>query len=495
MNPMEPPAFDQITAPLAWWAQQRPDHPVLHDAGTIWRYGQLDEAVSAAATLLRGHGVRLGDRVVVVGENSAGMVALLLGASRAGAVIVPLNPRLTDREIDEIAAHAAPRCMVFVTCNSARARGHAERLGTVALAIDGLGAIAVTSARADTPPEVVMPDGVAAIIYTSGTTGRPKGVMLTHRNLMFSARASGAIRGFVPEDKVFSVLPMTHSLGFTGVLLGTMTYGATVVLAPRFDPGATLRAILQGGISVMIGAPSMYTLLAEYADRQRIALRPHGLRLIAAAGAQLDAAAKRTIEACFGMVLNNGYGITECAPTISQTRIDRPRGDCAVGVLLPGVEARLAEANDGVGTLMIRGPNVMAGYFRDAAATSAVLDAEGWFDTGDLARFDGDHLLIVGRAKEQITRFGYKIYPAEVEAVLNAHPDIRQSAVIGRGNGADQDVIAFVEPAAGSHPEPTSLMEYAARRLADYKRPAEIRLMAALPMAATGKVLKSALIA
>jgi acyl-CoA synthetase (AMP-forming)/AMP-acid ligase II len=163
-------------------------------------------------------------------------------------------------------------------------------------------------------------------------------------------------------------------------------------------------------------------------------------------------------------------------------------------MLLPGLEARLVGQSGGIGALHLRGPTIMAGYYRDEAATAAVLDPEGWFDTGDLATFDDDHLFIVGRSKEQIIRFGFKIYPAEIEAVLNAHPGVRQSAVIGRGDGAHQDVIAFVEPAADATIDIPDLFEYAAHHLADFKRPTEIRLSSALPMGATGKVQKSALV-
>lgn len=483
------PAFDRIAAPVAWWAARRPDQPALVETGTDWTYATLHQAIETACDLLVCRGVRRGDRVVVIGDNSAAMIAMMLGASLAGAWVVPLNPRLTDREIDAVVEHATPRCLAAITAASPRARTHAARLGATPQTLPLIGSVAITATDPDTMTEPETPD-VAAVIYTSGTTGQPKGVMLTHHNLTYSARSSGLIRALGPDDLVYSVLPVTHSLGFTGVMLATFTYGGTVSLTPRFDPAAALRAISEGHVTVMIGAPSMFAMLVEYATRQGLTGLPQSrLRLIASAGASLDPAIKQTIETWFGQTLNNGYGITECAPTISQTRIDRPRTDCAVGMLLPGIEARLHD------TLHIRGPNVMAGYYRDPAATSAVLDPDGWFDTGDLATFEDDHLFIVGRSKEQITRFGFKIYPAEVEAVLNTHPSVRQSAVIGRGNGAHQDVIAFVEPAPNQTPSAADLTEYAATHLADYKRPTEIYLITTLPLGPTGKILKSALAA
>ncbi|MCW8308612.1 acyl--CoA ligase [Acidiphilium sp. PA] len=494
MNSFTPPEFNQLAAPVAWWAARTPDQLALVDGTGTWTYAQLNEAIIMVRDTLLARGTRPGDRVGVLGDNGAPMVALMLGASLAGAWVMPLNPRLTDREIDEVASHATPACLLFAHPATGRARQHAQRYNAQIITIEGLGPIAVSETSQRAAPELNA--DVAALIYTSGTTGQPKGVMLTHRNLLISARASGAIRKISPADIVYSVLPISHILGFTGVMLGTLTYGGTIRLAPRFDPPSALRAILHDHITIIIGAPSMFALLAEYAALQGMTkLPPHRLRLIASAGAPLDPAVKAAVEACFGMVLNNGYGITECAPTIAQTRIDRPRRDCSVGMLLPGLEARLDGEAGGIGALHLRGPTVMAGYYRDEAATAAVLDADGWFDTGDLATFEDDHLFIVGRTKEQIIRYGFKIYPAEIEAVLNAYPGVRQSAVIGRGDGAHQDVIAFVEPAAGATLHLPDLIDYTANRLADYKRPAEIRLAAALPMGATGKVQKSLLIA
>ncbi|MBW4034038.1 MAG: acyl--CoA ligase [Proteobacteria bacterium] len=494
MSHFAPPDFNHLAAPVAWWAAHAPDQIALVDGAGTWTYAQLNQAIIMVRNTLLSRGSQPGDRVAVLGDNGAAMVALMLGASLAGAWVVPLNPRLSDREIDEIARHATPTCLLFANPGTGRARQHAERCKAQPLTIEGLGPIALAETTHHAPPE---PNAdVAALIYTSGTTGRPKGVMLTHRNLMISARASGAIRAISPADIVYSVLPISHILGFTGVMLGTLTYGGTIMLAPRFDPPGALRAVLHDHVTMIIGAPSMFALLAEYAALQGMSvLPPHHLRLIASAGAPLDPAVKAAVEACFGMVLNNGYGITECAPTIAQTRIDQPRRDCSVGMLLPGLEARLVGEAGGIGALHLRGPTVMAGYYRDEAATAAVLDADGWFDTGDLATFEDDHLFIVGRSKEQIIRYGFKIYPAEIEAVLNAYPGVRQSAVIGRGDGAHQDIIAFVEPAAGITLHLPDLIDYTANRLADYKRPAEIRLAAALPMGATGKVQKASLIA
>jgi long-chain acyl-CoA synthetase len=220
------------------------------------------------------------------------------------------------------------------------------------------------------------------------------------------------------------------------------------------------------------------------------------LRLIAVAGAPLDLALKSRVEAEFGLPLSNGYGITECSPGISGVRFDAPRADNAVGTLLSGVEARvrtldgLPLGNGEVGELHVRGRNVMRGYYRAPDLTAKVIDSEGWFNTGDLARFDGDCLYIVGRTKEMIIRSGFNVYPAEVEAVLNAHNDVVQSAVVGRPVEGNEEVVAFVQLIRGSKTGAADLTDFLTRQLAAYKRPSEIILLEALPATSTGKILK-----
>jgi acyl-CoA synthetase (AMP-forming)/AMP-acid ligase II len=218
--------------------------------------------------------------------------------------------------------------------------------------------------------------------------------------------------------------------------------------------------------------------------------------LIAVAGAPLDLNLKSRVEEEFGLPLLNGYGITECSPGISGVRFDAPRSDQAVGTLLPGVEARVRTL-DGfpttrgeVGELHVRGRNVMRGYYRAPELTAKVIDSEGWFNTGDLARFDGDCLYIVGRTKEMIIRSGFNVYPAEVEAVLSSHKDVVQSAVVGRAADGNEEIIAFVQLLPGSRTTTEDLMSFIRSQLTSYKRPSEIVILDALPATSTGKILK-----
>jgi len=443
---------------VPFWAQRTPDRVALCDTSRTWTYRELNAAIDDAAAQLTASGVRGGDRVMLVCENCAAAVALYFACTVIGAWPIVVNARMTEREIEEIHAHSGARIVV-----------HAKPSG-----------VAFSALNQNCEPEAGR--DVAALIYTSGTTGKPKGVMLTHANLMFVARATGEARALCPDDRVYAVLPVSHILGLTGVLLGSLLAGATVHLVSRFDPVSALSA----DISVMIGTPTMYAMLAEYAGRKGV--KPRGLRLISSAGAPLDAATKAAAEHALGQTLHNGYGITECAPTITLTPLDAPRADCGIGRLIPGVEAKLVADE-----LYVRSPGVMKGYYKSPEETAAAIDGEGWFRTGDLARFENGSWFIAGRAKEMIIRFGFNVYPAEIEGVLNAHPAVARSAVIGRTRDGTEDILAFIHAAPGTAPTLAELADYAASMLAPYKRPTEIHLLAEMPMSPAGKILKSEL--
>ncbi|HEY1614330.1 MAG TPA: AMP-binding protein [Rhizomicrobium sp.] len=479
--------------------------PALVDAGRSWSYGELDAAISTTASWLQHSGVRRGDRVMLVCENAASTVALLFATACLGAWPVIVNARLADPEIDAIRAHCGARIVVFTSGASARAKAHGERLGAVAFALDSIGTISAT--RMDDAASIEQGEhdrtrDVAALIYTSGTTGKPKGVMLSHASLLFVARATARARELNDDDRVYAVLPLSHILGLTGVLLGAFASGACVHLTARFDPAAALAALSRERVSVMIGTPSMYALLAEYSGRKGLAPIPApALRLISSAGAPLDMATKAAAEKAFGRVLHNGYGITECGPSLTLTRLDAPRRDCGIGVVLPGIGVRLKGADGSdvaageVGELHVRTPGLMNGYYKAPEETASVIDGEGWFRTGDLARFDDESLFIVGRSKELIIRFGFNVYPAEIEGVLNAHPAVARAAVIGRAANDSEDILAFVSLAAGAQASVAQLQDFAASRLAPYKRPQQIVVLAELPTSAAGKILKSELAA
>src|ERR1700678_641592 len=323
--------------------------------------------------------------------------------------------------------------------------------------------------------------------------------MLTHDNLLFSASGAAKIRSITPEDRLYGILPLSHIVGLAIVFLGTLLSGATIYLEPRFDPMAARVALERDRITIMLGVPSMFSLFLQYAKMRKLqSFEFPALRIISCSGAPLPPETKSSVERLFGLPLHHGYGITECSPNIAQVRVGAPpRTDNSVGPMFPGVEARLVGRDrqpvspGEVGELWVRGPNIMKGYYRAPDETAAAIDAEGWFNTGDLARFEDGNLFIVGRTKDLIIRFGFNVYPAEVEAVLNAHPAVAQSAVIGRKTEADEEILAFVQPLPDSRLTETDVAEYAAKHLAAYKRPSRILLMASMPMTPSGKIAKA----
>ncbi len=486
------------------WAERSPDRLALVESSGSWTYRQLAAAVDETHTWLGTLGVRPGDRVMLICENCRAFAVTLLALAHLGAWPVLVNARLSAREVDEIRVHCGARRIIYTTSVSVQAREHAKRHGATTETLAGLGPIGVSPLTEDVEPEPVDPDSpnnVAALIYTSGTTGLPKGVMLTHRNLLFIAALSARLRSLTPDDRLYGILPMSHAVGLSVVLLGTLLSGATLYLSPRFDPVATLAALERDQLTVVLGVPSMFALLNEYAKSKGLqSLKFPALRIISSSGAPLHAAVKSATENLFlGMTLHNGYGVTESSPNIAQTRVEFPRNDTSVGRVFPGVEVRLLgldgkpAAEGEVGELSVRGPNVMKGYYRAPEETAAALDADGWFNTRDLARSEQGNLFIVGRTKELIVRFGFNVYPAEVEAVLNVYPGVARSAVIGRSVQGDEEVVAFVQLQPGSAVTVADLAKHAATHLTPYKQPSHFFLVATMPTTPTGKIVKGEL--
>jgi long-chain acyl-CoA synthetase len=488
------------------WVERLPNHPALVEASGTWTYGQLGSNISEATDWLRELGVRPGDRVMLVGENCRAAVAILLALAALDAWAVITSARLSARELDQIRDHCGPRRIIYFPSVSHQAREHAQRHGATDVDARGLDSLAVGAIDANVIPEPLdseISQRVAAMIYTSGTTGLPKGVMLTHQNLLFVATVSARIRSLGPQDRLYGVLAMSHAVGLSVVLLGGLVSGATLYIVPRFDPFSAIDALEKQRLTVMLGAPSMFSLLADYAKLRGLKSLPcPTLRIISSSGAPLPPMLKQQVEELFGLVLHNGYGVTECSPNISQAVVGERRTDTSVGRVLPGVEVRLVGsdqepvAEGHVGELWVRGPNVMKGYYRAPEETAAVINSEGWFNTRDLARLQDGYLFIEGRTKELIIRFGENVYPAEVEGVLNAHPAVVRSAVLGRtaeGTAGGEEIVAFVQLQEGVTITEKELAQHAAQHLAPYKRPSRIVIVPEMPLTLTGKVIKGEL--
>ena len=486
------------------WAERSPDHPALIEAAGSWTYRQLADVVSDTKKWLGRLGVRPGDRVMIVGENCRAFVAILLATAGIDAWPVLVNARLSAHEIDDIRLHCGARRVFYLTAGATHAAEHALREKAVSEKLDGLGSIGVGALNEKGEPEPLDPQvskRVAALIYTSGTTGLPKGVMLTHHNLLFMAAGSVRVRNVNPDDRIYGILPMSHAVGLAVVLMGSLLAGASLYVSSRFDPMSARMTLEKDQLTLLFGTPAIFHQLLQYAKLRKISsLTFPSLRIITSSGAPLDPATKSAVEGLFGMVLHNGYGVTECSPTIALTRPEAPRSDISIGPVFPGVEIRLMGSNrlpasaGEVGELHVRGPNIMMGYYRAPAETAAAIDAEGWFNTRDLARLEEGNLFIVGRTKDLIVRRGFNVYPAEVEAVLNAHPSVANCGVVGRSVGGDEEVVAFVQLLPEVSATALDLAEYAAQYLAQYKRPSQFIFVSSLPVTPTGKVVKGELV-
>lgn len=493
---------ERVSHRVREWFEKTPDAIAVVEAARRWTYAQLAEATESCQQYFKRQQLQPGDRIIVIGENCCALIALLLAASEMNLWISIVNARLSSREIDQILNDCEPGHVIYTVGCSTEAHQHATQRSASFEQHHYLGRIAFNhyDNRQAEPVYDSGKEQVFAMVYTSGTTGQPKGVMLTHHNIGYIASVSGAIRGLSAKDRVYAVLPISHVFGLASTCMGTLFAGGSLFLVPRFNAETCLDDLLRQRITVLQGVPAMFAALIECVqDKGQGQNFPH-LRYMSCGGAPLDLETKRATEEVFGVTLNNGYGMTEASPTISQTRRDQPQRSCTTGRPIPGVEIRLI-TDDGIeadceeiGELWIRGPNVMKGYFRKPEQTAKVLTADGWLNTEDLARVDASgNITIIGRSKELIIRSGFNIYPAEVEAVLNAHPKVMHSAVIGQTVKQDEAVLAFVQPVTGAAVTEADLDEYCRLNLVAYKRPQKIILLDRLPASASGKILKKEL--
>jgi long-chain acyl-CoA synthetase len=475
--------------------------PALEDATRAWSYTELLRESDECGTRLAALGVCPGDRVLIVGETCAELVAMFFGAASAGAAAVIVSARMAAPEVDRIAGHCEPAVIVYFAAQSDVAAQHGRRRGAAEMVFPGIGAVLVE--RAERGPERGSADSdrataCAAMIYTSGTTGRPKAAMLSHRNLLFAGATQARERGHVPGDLVYCPLPMAHVGGLCAVLLGTLAGGGCVVLRKRFVVEELVDLLGQGRVTVIPGIPAMHLKVLEWAKRGGRALDTGRLRLVTTSSSPLAPSTKSAVESMYGMPLQSHYGMTEASAGICQTTIGLARADVSVGRPFPGIDLRIVGAEGvrcshaEVGEIQVRGAGVFMGYFRDADSTTAAFTVDGWLRTFDLGRQDasGD-VFIAGRAKDVIKRSGYNIYPIEVEAAISAAPFVVACCVVGRMHEADEEVIAFVELSEGG--SVAAVKEHLGRQLAPYKMPNQIRVLARLPTLESGKIDRKAL--
>ena len=465
------------------------------DAGpTVWSGSDLELRSAVFAAHLDSRGVRPGDRVLLSCAPSLETVAAYAGILRLGAVVVPANTGYTNAELAHIVGDVRP---VLAVVDPGDDRLPALPLDSLAPAHSrptpiGAGAAAAVRERLDREPD----EALAMVAYTSGTTGRPKGAMLSRGNLRAGAEALVDAWRWTRDDRLVHALPMFHMHGLGAGINGTFAAGASMVVVPRFEPEAVVRAAHEHHATMFFGVPTMYARLRDSGHLSELS----GLRLLVSGSAPLDPVLFAAVDAQAGQAPVERYGMSETVMLCSNP-VDGERRAGSVGQPLPHVGVRL---NDD-GGVEVRGPNVFSGYWERPEATAAAFTHDGWFRTGDNGELDSDgYLRLVGRASDLIITGGYNVYPREVEDALLEHPDVRDAAVVGLPDETwGETVAAFVvlrsggigDPDAGTHADQLGalLTAHVESRLAAYKRPRRWEVVEALPRNAMGKVRRDVL--
>jgi long-chain acyl-CoA synthetase len=476
-------------------ARSAPDKTCLVLGDQRVTYAEVDRRSAQMAAGLLARGLQRGDRVAVQLENSADFVSAYFGILRAGLVMVPLNPLLREGEVRHQLQDSGARVLLTASAHLEEVRRAAEGLQVFVAGQDLEQLFAVE------PLERVAPtssEDTAVLLYTSGTTGRPKGAELTHLQLVMNASTSGALFGFGPEDVSLAVVPFFHVYGLS--LIGVaVRYASTLTVLPRWDPQAALAVMERDRVSIMFGVPTMYHSLLQQ-DTESLDLT--AFRLAVSGGAAIPGEILTEVERRFGVLLLEGYGLSESCATATFNRSREDRRFLSIGKPVWGVDVhvvddrgtRLPRGAEHVGELIISGHNVMKGYFGNPEGTAAAL-RDGWLWTGDLGYEDEDgYLFVVDRKKDLVIRGGYNVYPREIEEVLYAHPAVSEAAVVGRPDERlGEEVVAFVVLKAGEQPAGLDLVGYCRDRLAAYKYPRVVTVLDELPKGATGKILKKEL--
>jgi long-chain acyl-CoA synthetase len=458
-----------IASQVATWAQSQPDRPAILFEGAALSYLELDRRAAGAARELCRRGVKRGDRVALCLPNTPEFVFWYLGALRIGAIAVSVNPALTAPEVSFILEDSGARVVLQ----------------------DG-----PTPEPAEGPVECLPPETPAVIVYTSGTTGEPKGATLSHANVLFVAESKRRYLGIRPDDRMLLFLPLFHCFGQNAVLNAAFAAGAAVVLERAFDAGQALAAIEQDGVTMLCAVPTHFAVLEERATPAQM----RTVRYYMSAAAPLPLAIERRWLRRFGIPIHQGYGLTECSPFASYNHASAYR-EGSIGTPIEGVEmavadvetARLLPAGE-KGEIVVRGPNVMLGYWQRPEETGQAI-RDGWLHTGDIGRRDEDgYFYIEDRIKDMLIVGGFNVYPAEVENALYRHPAVSEAAVYGVPDKLmGERVCAAIVWRAGMRAGAAELRAFCRGQLADYKVPGDFVSIPALPKGRTGKVLKRVL--
>ncbi len=461
-------------------ARDRPDSPALRAGETSITFGELAERAARFAASIVADGVNPGDRVAIAGVNAPAFVIAYLGVLHAGAVAVPLNPQAPPAERDRELAAVEPALVLEEPELSER----------------------VTAAAGEAAPGIERTDDdLAVLLFTAGTAGAPKAAMLTHGNLGANVRQVLDHPGLTlrADDVGLGALPVFHVFGLNVVLGVALAAGATVTLVEQFDPAPSLVTVREHGVTIVAGVPAMYAAWLALSEADAPADAFVGVRLAVSGAAALPAELADGFRDRFGLAVHEGYGLTEAAPIVTSSALGGPAPRTgSIGPPLPGIDIRLVDVDGAdvlagdAGEIWVRGPNVFPGYWRDEQATARVLTDDGWLRTGDVAVVDdAGELSLVDRSKDLVIVSGFNVYPAEVEEVLLAHPDVAEAAVVGDPHPrTGESVVAFVVPEPGRTLREEEVIAHCGRSLARYKCPTRIEVVDALPRSFAGKVLR-----
>ncbi len=493
------------------------DAEALVDGAVRLTFRELAAAVDQAGRAFLAAGIEPGDRVAIWSPNIAEWVVALLGLQSAGGVVVPLNTRYKGAEAAYILGTS--RARILLTVNGflgneypAMLAGqhlpHLER--TIVLRgdvpagaqswADFLAAGAsVPAAELDARVAAVGPDDLSDILFTSGTTGNPKGVLCTHGQVLRGYADWASVVGLRAGDRYLVINPFFHAFGYKAGIVASLTVGATLVPQAVFDIPTAMAMVAEHGITMLPGPPAIYQTFLNHPDLDRAAMASLRLAVTGAAAVPVELVERMKSELGFETVIT-GYGLTEACGIVAMCRHDDDPTTISTtsGRAIPGVEVRVvddagAEVPRGEpGEIVVRGYNVMRGYFEDPEQTAEAVDADGWLHTGDIGTMDGrGYLAITDRKKDMFIVGGFNAYPAEIERLLLAHPHVAQVAVVGVPDARMGEVgMAFVVPVTGTTPDPDEIGAWAREHMANFKAPRHVRVVDALPMNASNKVLK-----
>jgi len=461
-------------------------------------YGLLDEGSARIAGLLKSKGLEPGDRVGLMMPNVPYFPVIYYGILRAGGVVVPMNVLLKKREVAfYIGDPEAKFLFAWHDFAEAAEAGGDEAGAEVILVKPGEFEELLAEQEPDKDMEDRSGTDTAVILYTSGTTGKPKGAELTHDNLSRNSKGVSEKLGEMSADDVLlGALPLFHSFGQTCTMNSAVSVGATVTMLPRFDPDKALEIIERDSVTLFQGVPTMYNAMLHSGSCEEADCST--LRICMSGGAAMPAELMRSFEEKFDCMILEGYGLSESSPVASFNHPDRERKPGSIGTPIEGVEMQVWD-DDGnevpqgeVGEIVIRGHNIMKGYWNRDDANKEAITEDGWFRTGDMAKVDEDgYFFIVDRKKDLIIRGGYNVYPREIEEVLYEHPAVQEAAVVAVPDEAlGEEVGAAVVLCEGASADADEIRAYVKEQVAAYKYPRKLWFMDELPKGPTGKILK-----